>query len=51
MVEFYFSYSKLRKQPFSAKKVIGKCKISNLEWALHPLPSPMIYSILSNKSS
>jgi len=48
MVKFHFSHPKLRKQPFFAKHLIGKCQISKFRGVrilFAPLPTPMdVYS-------
>jgi len=38
--KIHFTHSKLRKQPFFAKKLIGKCHISKPKGGIAPLPSP-----------
>jgi len=50
MVIFHFSHPKLRKQPFFAKNLIGKCQISESREERRalsaPLPTPMVvYSV------
>ena len=51
MMKFHFSHSKLRKQPFFAKNVIGKCQIFKSREgprspSAPPLPTPMVvYSV------
>jgi len=46
MVKFNFTHSKLRKQPFFVKHLIGKCQISKSRGARPPcpIPTPMLRS-------
>ena len=46
VLKFYFTNAELRKQPFSAKNLIGKCQISKFKGSrlppAFPLPTPMV---------